>query len=134
MTPFATRTVPAAADTLAPDGSEIRLMPTVAGGSMVHCRLPPGACSLAVTHRTVEELWYVLAGAGEIWRRQGERAEVAALAPGISVSIPLGTDFQFRNTGDVPLDIVIATLPPWPGMDEAVRVADFWPIVDQPGS
>ncbi len=127
MTAFATTTVPAAHDVLAPDGSEIRLMPTVAGGSMVHCRLPPGGCSLAVTHRTVEELWYVLAGTGEIWRRQGGQEEVTPLAPGTALSIPLGTHFQFRNRGDGPLDIVIVTTPPWPGMDEAVRVEDRWP-------
>jgi mannose-6-phosphate isomerase-like protein (cupin superfamily) len=127
MTPFATRAVPTDADTLAPDGSEIRLLPAVDGGSMVHCRLPAGTRSLAVTHRTVEELWYVLTGSGEIWRSQGERVEVTRLIPGIAVSIPLGTHFQFCNTGQDALDIVIVTLPPWPGMDEAVRVADHWP-------
>lgn len=125
--PFATKSLPHAYDVLAPDGSEIRLMPTAAGGSMVHCRLPPGGCSLAVTHRTVEELWYVLAGRGEIWRRQGEREEIGSLVAGTSLSIPLGTHFQFRNLGDGPLDIVIVTMPPWPGMDEAVRVEDRWP-------
>jgi mannose-6-phosphate isomerase-like protein (cupin superfamily) len=128
MTPFATRSVPAAHDLLAPDGSEIRLLPAVAAGSMVHCRLPTGGCSLAVTHRTVEELWYVLAGSGEIWRRQGHDGTVTALAPGTALSIPLGTHFQFRCIGDEPLDIVIVTMPPWPGTDEAVRVADHWPV------
>lgn len=125
---FATLTLPDAPDTLAPDGSEIRLLPAVAGGSMVHARLPPGACSLAVRHRTVEELWYVVAGSGELWRRQDGREEVTPLAPGVAASIPLGTDFQFRATGTGPLDMVIVTLPPWPGADEAERAADHWPI------
>lgn len=127
MTPFATQTVAPACDLLAPDGSEIRLLPTAKGGSMVHCRLQPGGCSLAVTHRTVEELWYVLAGSGEIWRRQGGDEAVTVLAPGTAISIPLGTHFQFRCTGNGPLDIVIVTIPPWPGMDEAVRVEGCWP-------
>lgn len=131
MTPFATRTVAASHDVLAPDGSQIRLMPAVAGGSMVHCRLPPGGCSLAVTHLTVEELWYVLAGSGEIWRRQGSEESVAALVPGVALSIPLGTHFQFRCTGEAPLDLVIVTMPPWPGMEEAVRVEDHWPVAGQ---
>lgn len=131
MTPFATKTVPTSHDVLAPDGSQIRLMPAVAGGSMVHCRLPPGGCSVAVTHRTVEELWYVLAGSGEIWRRQGNEESVAALAPGVALSIPLGTHFQFRCTGMQPLDIVIVTMPPWPGMEEAARVGDHWPVAGQ---
>ncbi|HMR32659.1 MAG TPA: cupin domain-containing protein [Geminicoccaceae bacterium] len=115
-------------DVLAPDGSEIRLMPMLAGGSMVHCRLPPGGCSLAVTHRTVEELWYVVSGEGEIWRRQGDAEQVTPLAAGTALSIPLGAHFQFRNLGEAPLDIVIVTMPPWPGMEEAVRVEDHWPV------
>lgn len=94
---------------------------------MVHCTLPPGGVSLAVAHRTVGELWFVLAGAGELWRRQGDGEEVVALLPHTAHSIPLGTHFQFRNPGAGPLTFVIVTMPPWPGMAEAVRVADYWP-------
>ncbi len=125
--PFATTSPAADYDVLAPDGSEIRLLPRVAGGSMVHCTLPPGAVSLAVTHRTVDELWYVVAGSGELWRRHGEREHVVPLRPHTAHSIPLGTRFQFRNPGTERLVIVIVTMPPWPGMDEAVRVPDHWP-------
>ena len=125
--PFATARPADGYDVLAPDGSQIRFLPQVPGGSMVHCTLPPGAVSLAVTHRTVDELWYVLAGAGELWRRRGADETVAALLPHTAHSIPLGTHFQFRNPGAEPLTFVIVTMPPWPGMDEAVRVADRWP-------
>ena len=125
--PFVSQTPSERHDVLAPDGSEIRLLPQLAGGSMVHCTLPPGAVSLAVTHRTVEELWYVLAGEGLLWRQQGERQEVMPLRPGTAHTIPLGTHFQFRNPGETPLVFVIVTMPPWPGMDEGVRVADHWP-------
>ena len=121
-------------DVLAPDGSEIRLLPQTRNGSMVHCTLPPGAVSLAVTHRTVDELWYVLSGCGELWRRQGEHEEIVGLTPHSAHSLPLGTDFQFRNTGPEPLVIVIVTTPPWPGMDEAVRVPDRWPQPSADGS
>ena len=125
--PFATGRPAVDHDVLAPDGSQIRFLPQTSGGSMVHCTLPPGAVSLAVTHRTVDELWYVLAGEGELWRRQGKREEIVALTPHTAHSIPLGTWFQFRNPGPAPLAFVIVTTPPWPGMDEAVRVADHWP-------
>lgn len=125
--PFASAAPAAAHDTLAPDGSEIRFLPQVKGGSMVHCTLPPGAVSLAVAHRTVDELWYVLSGQGELWRAQDAREEVTALVPGTGHSIPLGTRFQFRSTGAEPLRFVIVTMPPWPGADEAVRVEDHWP-------
>ncbi len=107
-------------DALAPDGSEIRLLHSLSGVSVVHCRLPAGAVTVPVRHRTVEEVWFFLAGAGQVWRKQGEREQVLDVAPGQSLTIPLGTDFQFRNTGNVPLEFIIATTPPWPGEDEAV--------------
>ncbi len=107
-------------DALAPDGSEIRLLHSLSGVSVAHCRLPVGAVTVPVRHRTVEEVWFFLAGAGQVWRKQGEREQVLDVAPGQSLTIPLGTDFQFRNTGNVPLEFIIATTPPWPGEDEAV--------------
>ena len=109
-------------DVLAPDGSEIRLLHSLDGASVVHCTLPVGAVTVPVRHRTVEEVWYFLAGSGQVWRKQGQREQVLDVAPGHSLTIPLGTDFQFRNTGEVPLEFIIATTPPWPGEDEAVVV------------
>lgn len=114
-------------DTLAPDGSEIRLLPATARASMVHCTLPPGGVSRAVAHRTVEEIWFFLAGEGEVWRSRGVEAEVTPVRPGVGLAIPAGTHFQFRCTGGGPLQFVIATTPPWPGADEAYRVRDHWP-------
>jgi mannose-6-phosphate isomerase-like protein (cupin superfamily) len=116
-------------DAIAPDGSEIRLLPRLAGGSMVHCTLAPGQTSLAVRHRTVEEIWYVVSGRGQVWRRQGEREETVDVGPGVGLTIPRGTHFQFRTVGAEPLTLVIVTMPPWPGDDEAIRVADHWPVV-----
>lgn len=109
-------------DTLAPDGSEIRLLHSLAGASVVHCRLPAGAVTTPVRYRSVEEVWFFLAGAGQVWRKQGEVEQILDVAPGLSLTIPLGTDFQFRNTGEVPLEFIIATTPPWPGEDEAVAL------------
>ena len=115
-------------DALAPDGSRIRLLPALAGGSMVHCSLPPDQVSSPVRHRTVEEIWYFLRGNGELWRKPAESAAgtVVDVGPGTAVDIPLGTHFQFRNTGAGPLEMVIVTMPPWPGEDEAVPVPGFW--------
>lgn len=107
-------------DALAPDGSEIRLLHSLDGASVVHCRLPVGALTIPVRHRTVEEVWYFLAGAGQVWRKQGDHEQVLDVSPGLSLTIPLATDFQFRNTGEIPLEFIITTSPPWPGEDEAV--------------
>ena len=115
-------------DTLAPDGSEIRLLSSTSRGSMVHCTLNPGEVSLPVAHRTVEEVWYFLEGTGQVWRRFGDEERIVDVAPGASLSIPVGAHFQFRSTGDGPLRILIVTMPPWPGEDEAYRVPGRWPV------
>ena len=115
-------------DALAPDGSEIRLAGSVRGGSLVECTLPPGKVSAAVRHRTVEEMWLLVGGAGEVWRKLGAEESLVAVGPGAWLTIPLGSHFQFRNTGAAPLRFVIAMLPPWPGADEAERVPDHWPV------
>jgi mannose-6-phosphate isomerase-like protein (cupin superfamily) len=118
--------VPDDYDVLAPDGSEIRVLAQLDRGSMVHCQLAPGHVTQAVRHRTVEELWLCIAGQGEVWRRDASDAEIVRLQPGVSVSIPLGVDFQFRATGDEALQVVITTMPPWPGPDEAIPSDGPW--------
>ncbi|MDA0768660.1 MAG: hypothetical protein O2821_00375 [Chloroflexi bacterium] len=68
---------------LAPDGSEIRELVQVSGGSMVHCALPVGATSMAVAHRTVDEVWYVVGGRGQVWRKRGDQESVVEAMPGV---------------------------------------------------
>ena len=111
---------------LAPDGSEIRLLVSGNSGGLAHCQLPVGSITKAVKHKTVDEFWYILEGEGEVWRKQGDYDEIIQVRPGTSLSIPVGTHFQFRNNGDAPLKIIITTLPPWPGEDEAVLVKGIW--------
>jgi len=122
----------AAPDLLAPDGSEIRVLVQVPRGSMVHCTLQPGQVTRAVQHRTVEEVWLCVGGSGQVWRQvrgdaQRERPEeVVNVEPGVALTIPLGVAFQFRSNGPRPFEVVIATMPPWPGDDEAVPVDGPW--------
>ncbi len=123
---FATQALPAEPTVVAPDGSDVRVLLALRGGSMAHFELPAGRVSQAVTHRTVEEIWYVLAGEGEMWRRQGEREEITRLQPGLCLTIPVGTHFQFRAATHAALNAVAITMPPWPGMDEAVAVPGLW--------
>jgi mannose-6-phosphate isomerase-like protein (cupin superfamily) len=115
-------------DYLAPDGSEIRLLLEDEPGGFAHCTLAPGACTQAVTHRTVDEIWFVLGGTGSIWRQgNGDSAE-DLLRPGRCVTIPVGTSFQFRADGSSPLRIGIGTFPKWPGASEAEPVDGPWPV------
>ena len=113
-------------DYLAPDSSEIRLLLENNHGGMAHCVLPVGKVSKAVRHKTVEEIWYIIEGKGEIWRKNEEEEEIVEISQNISLTIPVGTSFQFRNTGNIPLKIIIVTMPPWPGADEAEFVGGYW--------
>jgi mannose-6-phosphate isomerase-like protein (cupin superfamily) len=126
--PFATKPLPAEVDALAPDMSEIRVLLACGGGSMAHGTLKPGGVSIAVKHRTIEEIWYVLGGEADIWRKQGQQEEIVRVRPGICLTIPTGTHFQFRTVGSEPFRFLMATMPPWPGDDECVRIKPYWPI------
>ena len=127
MTPFATRHLPTARDTVAPDGSDVRILLSLDRGGMAHFQLAPGETSKPVTHRTVEEIWFFLGGRGEMWRRQdGQRDSIVAVESGMCLTIPVGTHFQFRSFGPEPLSAIGVTMPPWPGGDEAVIVSGPW--------
>jgi mannose-6-phosphate isomerase-like protein (cupin superfamily) len=126
MMDFATKRLPQVPDVVAPDGSDVRVLARTERGGMAHFELAPGRASDAIRHRTVDEIWFVLSGRGEIWRKQGDREEIVALEPGVSLTIPVGTHFQFRATGDKALEAVGVTMPPWPGDTEAVPVLGKW--------
>jgi mannose-6-phosphate isomerase-like protein (cupin superfamily) len=125
---FDTMRLPGAPDVVAPDSSDVRILLQLGRGGMAHFELGAGRVSRAVAHHSVDEIWYVLRGQGQMWRRQAEREETVTLEPGTCVSIPVGTHFQFRSTGDGPLAAVGATMPPWPGPDEAYEVHGAWPV------
>lgn len=129
MKAFETKRLPERPDVVAPDGSDVRVLLALAGGGMAHFELAPGCASKAVAHRTVEEVWYIVSGHGEMWRRQGDREETVALEPGVCLTIPLGTAFQFRAFGGEALAAVGVTMPPWPGEGEAVAAEGCWPEV-----
>ncbi len=126
----AARQLPRQADTLAPDGAEVRILCSLAGGSGAHFRLAPGTVSRAGCHRSVEEIWYILEGRGEMWRRMDGHEEVIALIPGLCLTIPLGTSFQFRADPGGALSAFAVTMPPWPQDrdDEWTEVEPRWPV------
>lgn len=91
---FTTKPLGVDRDAVAPDGSDVRLLASVA--------------------------------AGEMWRRQGTQEEVTLVERGISLTIPLGTHFQFRTIGTEPLAAIGVTMPLWPGEGEAREVPGVW--------
>lgn len=127
MTDFSTLKFPAQADIVAPDGSDVRVLLRTSRGSMAHFELAAGRASEAIRHRSVDEIWFILSGQGEMWRSQQGREQIVELEPGTCVSIPVGTHFQFRASGEIPLAAVGVTMPPWPGPEEAIPVPGKWP-------
>jgi mannose-6-phosphate isomerase-like protein (cupin superfamily) len=125
--------LPREPDAVAPDGSHVRVLLQVRGGGLAHFQLAAGQTSVAVRHRSVEEIWYFVRGTGELWRASGTDEEVVEVATGVCITIPLGTAFQFRATGSEPLGAIGATMPPWPGTGEATIVPGPWPPTVEPG-
>lgn len=123
---FQTRSLPETVDEAAPDGSQIRRLCRTDRSSLVHVTLPAGGVTRAVAHTSVEELWYVLAGQGELWRALGEEESVVRMDPGVAISLPVGTAFQLRCLSLEPLEVLCVTSPPWPGVEEARFVTGPW--------
>jgi mannose-6-phosphate isomerase-like protein (cupin superfamily) len=122
--PFTIERVP---DAIAPDGSAIYFrVGDAKRASLVEVILQPGRTSRAVRHRTVEEIWYFLAGTGDVWLHSPDGAvdSIRDVEPGTTVTIPTDWAFQFRANGSEPLRFLCFTSPPWPGDDEAVPVPE----------
>src|SRR5262245_3587146 len=123
---FETKAIGTVPDAIAPDGSEVRVLCQLSRGGLAAFTLAPEAVSKAMAHRTIEEVWYFISGRGRMWRKLGDHEEIVEVGPGISISIPTGTHFQFRCDGDEPLVVIGATMPPWPGEGEAFPVEGKW--------
>jgi mannose-6-phosphate isomerase-like protein (cupin superfamily) len=71
--------LPVMPDVTAPDGSDVRILAATGRGSMAYFRLSPGQVARAIVHRTVDEVWFVAAGRGRMWRKSAGEETVAEL-------------------------------------------------------
>ena len=72
---------------------------------MAHCKLPAQNTSIAIKHKTVEEIWYFTKGIGEMWLKEKNGHEhVFKIEKGVSLTVPKGTSFQFRVTTRAPAE------------------------------
>jgi mannose-6-phosphate isomerase-like protein (cupin superfamily) len=132
---FATKRLPAMRDAIAPDGSDVRVLLQLRGGSLAHFELAAGEVSTAVAHKTVEEIWFFLAGRGEMWRKLNDEESVVTVDAGVCLTLPVGTHFQFRAFAPETLAALGVTIPPWPGDGEAYVVPGKWePTVPRVGN
>ncbi len=126
MSGLSTKRLPQRPEAVAPDGSDVRMLLQLHGGSLAHFEFAPGQTSIAVAHRTVEEIWYFLNGRGEMWRKLKGKEEVVNVDPGVCITLPVGTHFQVRSLGSEPLAAIGVTMPPWSGVGEAYEVQGKW--------
>ena len=68
-----------------------------------HVLVPPGATTPELTHESVGEAYYVLAGDGTI----NVAAEPAAVRAGDAIAIRLGETTRFTNGGSAPLELLV---------------------------
>lgn len=120
------RHFPPTPDGRSPAGAEIRHLIECEAGGMIHSTVPPGQVNRATVHATVSEIWHVLSGQGQIWRRDDTGEQTTLLTAGVSIDIPVGTAFQYRCTGPDPLEFLCITMPPWPGDEEATVREGPW--------
>jgi mannose-6-phosphate isomerase-like protein (cupin superfamily) len=126
MSGFGTKRLSVRRDTVAPDGSDVRALLQLGGGSLAHFEFAPGQTSTAVAHQTVQEIWYFVNGRGEMWRKLKDQEEVVPVDAGVCITLPVGTHFQVRALGSEPLAAIGVTMPPWPGEGEAYAVPGRW--------
>lgn len=100
------------------DGSEIRELlahrnSCIRNQSLAEARIPAGGCTAAHFHPQTEEIYYILAGRGEMVVG-GERRPVQ---PGDAVAIPPGAVHQLINQGNEPLRILCCCAPAYEHAD-----------------
>ncbi len=78
--------------------------------------IDPGTCTLRHSHRTSEEVYYILRGHG-LLQVGGTHTPVA---PGEAHLIPAGTEHSIGCVGAAPLEILCACAPPYRHEDTAM--------------
>jgi mannose-6-phosphate isomerase-like protein (cupin superfamily) len=126
MSTFETMRLPEGWNEIAPDGSKVRVLLGLDRGGMAHFELSPGETSTAEIHPGFDEIWYILSGRGEMWRKSDDTENVVELESGVNITIPANTMFQFRAIGEEPLKILGVTMPPWTGPESVESVEGLW--------
>ncbi|HLG14683.1 MAG TPA: cupin domain-containing protein [Blastocatellia bacterium] len=104
-----------------PHGSEIRPLIDRTTSNITQCSLaeemlPPGRAVTPHSHGSIEEIYYILGGAGEM-TVGGERR---AVGPGDAVFIPRGHAHTLMNTGSEPIRLLLVCGPAFFPEDEVL--------------
>jgi len=121
-----TTQIPEKPDAKSTAGAHIRYLMDGTTGNMIYSTVPAYQVNRATVHATVSEFWFILEGQGEIWRDDGVESCVTELVLGVSIDIPVGTKFQYRNNSALELKFICISMPRWPGDSEATYVQGIW--------
>lgn len=80
---------------------------------LAHASCMPGGVSMPLVRRTMSEDFYIVSGEGEFVINDGITEKKFIAKPGTYFQNPCGMHIQFRNTGDVPLTMLVPTYPPY---------------------
>jgi len=108
------------------------MLPNLPRGELTHATLAAGRTSKAARLDGLAEAFYVISGAGEIWRTGSEGEEVVQLRAGRCVSMPPGTGFQYRATEEEALSFIVAVMPRWSAERWQELGTCFWDDVGRP--
>jgi len=94
------------------DKSEIREIMAPANSrierqSLAEAIVYPGDSTELHLHKTIEEIYYILEGEGNMWQDGEERA----INPGDAIANPPGIPHYITNTGDTPLVFLCICVP-----------------------
>ena len=99
---------------ISPGGaSEIRELIQRPQGELTHATCPSGRISHPAALDGLYEMFFVLAGKGQLWRSGGGYEGVTRLHPGRWVAMPPGTAFQYRAEADADLVFLVVVVPRW---------------------
>ena len=104
------------------DGSEIRELlayrnSCIANQSLAEARLPVGATTTRHRHPKTEEIYYILAGRGQM--QIGD--ETQPVVPGDAIAIPPGASHQITTTGGEPLKFLCCCAPGYEDADTVLE-------------
>jgi mannose-6-phosphate isomerase-like protein (cupin superfamily) len=106
---------------LGPDGGIIRELAAIRNSSarkqsLDEATIPVGGTVTEHFHRTTEEFYYILSGAG-LMKIEDEEREVG---PGDTVIIVPGQRHKITNRGQVPLVLLACCSPEWTAEDQVL--------------
>lgn len=126
MVTFKTSRIPVVFDSISSFGAEVRSLLSIENSSLSLMELPSGFTTDPVYNNNIDEIWYIVGGRGELWRKQGSEEKIVPLDTGVCVTIPRKVHFQVRTYGFQPLSLLVVSTPIMQGDYDAERVKGIW--------